>query len=122
MLNGHTEAVRIVLFLASIVAAAALVASASARTVKPHVAVAGTAPVKVVGRGFHAREKVRVVVTIASYRAVRNLRASAIGSFAAVVANTPAFDPCNATLTVTATGAGGSRAEAKVPQRQCPPA
>lgn len=113
--------VRFLLLLAAILGAVSLVASANA-TARARVKVADTQPVKIAGRGFQVREQVRLVVRFSGYRIVRSLRASRIGTFTAVVAGAPAFDPCNGTLAVTAIGSGGSRATAKFPQRQCPPA
>jgi len=90
---------------------------------KAALRVTSTSPVRVAGRGFHARERVRVVFSTDSTHRTATVRASVTGSFtAAAGASTLPFDPCSDTLRVTATGSDGSRAATKLPARECPPA
>jgi hypothetical protein len=62
---------------------------------------------RVTGRHFHARERVRVVLNVARQR-VRHARASRRGTFTVTYRGVPA-GPCDG-YAVVATGSGGSRA------------
>lgn len=108
--------------IAALIASLVVVASPAARTDSARLRVVATDPVKVVGTGFHASERVRVVARYSGHTAAVRLRATRAGRFTAVIANATLYDPCNDTLRVTAAGSMGTRAEVKLPQRQCPPA
>ena len=107
---------------AVVLASLFVVASPAARTAAARLRVVASDPVKVVGIGFHASERVRIVARYSGYTAAVRVRATATGRFTAVIANATLYDPCNDTLRVTAAGSTGTRAEVKLPQRQCPPA
>jgi hypothetical protein len=81
--------------------------------------VASTAPLTVEGRGFAPDEAVRLNVTGGGRTHDRELEADQEGSFRATIPEA-GFDPCGG-LRVSATGAEGSRASAKLPQPLCPP-
>jgi len=76
------------------------------------------APLKLRGRGFHARELVRVTISV-ERRTTKRVRATAAGSFLVTFPGV-LVDRCNA-LTAFAVGARGSRASLKLPQPLCPP-
>jgi hypothetical protein len=80
--------------------------------------LADTAPLKLRGRGFHARERVRVSVS-AERRATKRVVATAAGSFVVTFADI-SVDRCNG-LVAVAVGRRGSRATYKQPQPLCPP-
>jgi hypothetical protein len=77
-----------------------------------------SAPLKLRGRGFVARERVRITVS-ARGRTAKRVTASAAGAFLAVFRDV-SVDRCSG-LTVVAVGSQGSRASLKLPQPQCPP-
>jgi len=112
--------IRVLLLL--VASAATMVPFASAGpTQRANLRIVSVKPVKASGRGFQPRERVRLTVkTSTAHRFVR-LRASTAGSFSRTVTGLGHFDPCLGPLIVTATGNEGSRATAKVPQRECAP-
>jgi hypothetical protein len=122
---GHTSGpMRIALTL---VAALALAVSVSGSAATPGDAtvggratlkVADTAPLKLRGNGFLARERVRVTVS-ARGRGVKRVIANAAGSFV-VAFEAVSMDRCSR-LVAVAVGSQGSRASLKRPQPQCPP-
>jgi hypothetical protein len=75
-----------------------------------------------VGRGFHARERVRVVVHAGAIVRTRSVVAGPAGGFVVSFRQGAGGDPCQASLEVSAVGARGDRAEAKLVPRECPPA
>jgi hypothetical protein len=79
------------------------------------------APLAVRGSFFRVRERVRLTVVNRDQERTRTLRASRVGSFTASF-DTVYVHPCSNELSVTAVGALGSRASAKVPPpADCPP-
>jgi hypothetical protein len=112
--------IRVLVLLLALAATTVPLASAGA-TQRAKVRIVSVNPVKASGRGFHARERVRLTVRTATARRFVRLRASTSGSFTAAVTGLGHFDPCLGPLIVTATGSQGSRATAKVPQRECAP-
>lgn len=73
----------------------------------PFVAVANEAPVVVTGRGFVARERIRLRLAIGSRVFAKGVRATAAGTFRAAFAETDA--QCQP-YSITAVGGFGSRA------------
>lgn len=109
----------------TVVVALALAASWSvaqaredATTGRATLTLTDRAPLKLRGKGFVARERVRITVS-AQIRKTKRTIASARGSFV-VTFDGVAVDRCQG-LTAFAVGNGGSRASAKLPQPQCPP-
>lgn len=109
----------------TVIVALALVASGSAAQANERgtsgratLRLVDTAPLKLRGRGFLARERVRITVS-AQGRTTRRVIAGANGSFVVAFSDF-VLDRCHG-LTVVAVGAGGSRASLKLPQPQCPP-
>jgi hypothetical protein len=83
---------------------------------RPSLQIVRKAPLTVRGRGFHARESVRVSAAGRS----RRVRANPDGAF--VLTLGAQVDRCNA-VHVLAVGTGGSRATLKIlASPQCPPA
>jgi hypothetical protein len=76
------------------------------------------APLKLLGKGFQARERVRVTVSVRR-RTAKRVIASPAGTFVVAFADV-SVDRCSG-LTAVAVGARGSRASLKLPQPQCPP-
>ena len=100
---------------------AAVGATGSAARKQPQLRVVDLAPVTVKGRGFRARERVRVVAALEEQRRTRTVRASTLGTFTATF-ETLSAHRCSAGGTVEAIGALGSRGDAKIPrQPECPP-
>jgi|SRR5690242_726356 hypothetical protein len=99
---------------------AALVVSAAAATAPPTLRVTSMEPLGIKGRGFHARERVKVTTVVDEQRHVRFVRAARTGAFVAMFATTR-FDPCTSSLKAYAQGAGGDKASLTVGQRMCPP-
>jgi hypothetical protein len=75
-------------------------------------------PLELRGKGFVARERVRVTVFVQG-RTSKRVTASARGTFL-VVFQDVAVDRCSG-LRAVANGSEGSRASFKLPQPQCPP-
>ncbi len=96
-------------------------AMASSTTRAPTLRVVGASPLTVRGEAFAAREA--VVVTVRQegrMRARRSLRAGSRGGFAVAFAGA-AVHRCGGGATITAVGATGAVAKAKLPQTACPP-
>jgi hypothetical protein len=110
-----------VLLAALLLGVAAPLAAARPGTSGPKLRILSAHPVKVSGRAFQARERVRLTVKTVSARRIVRLRASRSGSFRRTVTGMGQFDPCLGPLIVTAIGSDGSRAKATLPQRECPP-
>ena len=85
---------------------------------RPTLRIVRTAPLTLRGANFKARERVRVTVVSGDHRAAPLVRATSSGAFTVVVRDVT-FHPCD--FEARAVGRAGSRAEAKVPQRLCPP-
>ena len=103
-------------FACAVAAALAAVATAPGAALK----LGGTHPVSVQGTGFHARERVRLVLHEDGEAHRRRARAGASGAFSATFKGT-AIDRCEP-FSITATGRAGSRA--RVGRRApvgCPP-
>jgi hypothetical protein len=81
--------------------------------------LADRSPLTVAGRGFGARERVRVRLDVAGDRAVRRVRASRAGSIRVAFTGIT-FDRCLG-LDVLATGREGGRARLKRAPKACPP-
>jgi hypothetical protein len=94
--------------LIALLAAAAVVAVPATAGLHPHLTIARSEPPMVRGGGFHARERVRVVV-VQNWGAklVKRVTASPAGRFRVSFPN--ATPPCG-NYRVTATGSLGSRA------------
>jgi hypothetical protein len=75
-------------------------------------------PLKLRGKGFIARERVRVTVSVRG-RTAKRVIASPAGAFV-VVFRDVSVDRCSG-LRAVANGSQGSRASLKLPQPQCPP-
>lgn len=88
---------------------------------KASLRLTSSAPLTVRGRGFRAKEKVRVVVAVSGAKTVRFVRTTRAGVFTVRFTTTVPYDPCNADLVATAAGARGDSALLKLPQRACPP-
>jgi hypothetical protein len=108
----------VVLFAIAFLAATA----ASGAVPKAKVRFLSMQPVTVRGSGFFARERVRLTLTAADTKRIRVVRTSARGAFTATFGLPDGYDRCKDGLRVTAAGARGDRAAAKLPQPQCPPA
>lgn len=90
------------------VSALALGTPAWAAAPRPALSAKGRHTLTVSGRHFHARERVRVVLSPAGHGDVRHVRASARGTFTVRFRDVPA-GPCDG-YAIVATGGGGSRA------------
>jgi hypothetical protein len=101
----------------AIVACLAVAATAGAAVRSPTLRIANVKPLVVRGSGFHARERVRVVVTSASNRWTRRVTATASGTVAASFGSLP-VNRCS--LVAKAFGSGGSRASTKPAEPACP--
>ena len=113
---GTVVEVRVLVLGAALLALPAL---AAASTTRPTVRVAATAPVRVVGSHWRAREHVRVVVQTANGPVTRHAVATTGGGFTVTFANV-SVDVCGMGLEIVATGAG-DRAVVKTVPRECPP-
>ena len=92
-------------------------AGAGTERAKPTLRLIDRTPVKVSGRGFVPRERIRLTVIVDATR-TRRVTAGAAGTFTATVAQT-ALPRCEG-LRIVATGGEGSRAVLKVlPQPAC---
>jgi hypothetical protein len=99
-----------------------LAGTASGAGVRASLRIVSTRPAVVVaGAGFFPRERVRVTLTAGAAKRVRVVVSRAGGKFTARF-DPVAIDPCTDDVGVTAVGARGDRAAAKLPARQCPPA
>lgn len=94
---------------ASVLAVAVAGSAAAATDAKRHpfVAVANEAPVVITGRGFAARERIRLRLAIGSRVFAKGVRATAAGTFRAAFSETDA--QCQP-YSITAVGGFGSRA------------
>lgn len=88
---------------------------------KASLRVTSNAPLTLRGRGFRAKEKVRVVVRISGAKTVSFARTTRAGAFTLQFVGTVPYDPCNADFVATAVGVRGDSAVLKLPQRACPP-
>jgi hypothetical protein len=111
------------IIVVAVVAAAAVATTIAAAVLTggpdPALRVSSEAPMTVEGRGFGAQEAVTVTLKAGPDTYHRRVTADAEGAFRATLQGVP-VDPCGG-LAVTAIGAEGSRASAKLPQRLCPP-
>lgn len=107
--------------LAAGVIAAVFAVGAGSSTARATLRVSGTDPIVVKGQHFRPRESVRVTISYTGTRKVRTVRTSAAGTFAASLDVPLPFDPCTDSLLATARGSSGDSAQAKLPQRACPP-
>jgi hypothetical protein len=95
-------------------------AAVHAKKPAPRLQVTKLAPLAVRGSFFRVRERVRLTIVNGEQERTRTLRASRVGSFTASF-ETVYVHPCANELGVTAVGALGSRASAKLPPADCPP-
>jgi len=99
-----------------IVALVCSAGAAGATSSSPTLRVTGVAPVRIVGTGFKARERVTVVVTAGARRLTRFVTTRG-GAFVAT------FDlslpRCGTGFEATATGAGGDKALYRYTSRDC---
>ena len=112
------------LVVAAVAAALAGVATA-APSATPSLRLVSVTPQLVVrGVHFHARERVRVRVTVVreGTRHAVATRTSASGAFTVGLGPLTGFDPCNDVFNVIAVGGPGERASVKYVGRDCPPA
>ena len=105
---------------AGIIAAVAAVGAGSS-TARATLRVSGKDPIIVQGSHFRPRESVRVTITFTGTRKARTIHAGRTGVFAASFDVPLPFDPCTDSLLATAKGSSGDSAQAKLPQRACPP-
>jgi hypothetical protein len=105
-----------VLVIALLVATAA---SGAVPTAKVRFVSANPATVR--GSGFVARERVRLTLVAPDTKRVRAVRTSTRGAFTVRFGLLTGYDRCKDGLRVTAVGARGDRAAAKLPQPECPP-
>jgi hypothetical protein len=101
---------------ASLLCAVALLLAAPAAGIPASIRIVGSAPVKVVGRGFPGNAKVRVTLFSVGTKKTRAVFSTRAGRF--TVTFDAAGDRC-AGYTVTAVG-GGTTASAKVAPHECP--
>jgi hypothetical protein len=92
-------------------------AGAAGAASPPTLRVIGSTPVKIVGAGFHATERVTVVVTTLDGRHSAHVTASPSGSFTATFPFR--LSRCGAGYTVSARGEQGSAASLRVRPRAC---
>ena len=102
---GAVVAAALALLLAGLGAGSTSTRQASLRLVKP-------APLRLVGSGFRARERVRVVASVGHASATKRVQASRHGSFSASFRFRAGH--CSG-LAVVAVGSAGSRATLKRP-------
>ena len=120
---GHT--VRVRLLLLTSLAGLLLVPSGLAHgdraspTDRATLRLASTAPLKLRGSGFVARERIRVVVSSGGDRKTQRLRADAAGRFVVAFAEVT-VGRCDG-LSAEALGSRGSRAAVRLPHPVCPP-
>lgn len=112
------RALRLAIPLAACIAAI-VAALPSAAASKPSLRLVAGATIELAGRGFDARERVRVRVEVAGERSVRRTRATRSGSFRVAFPGL-SFDPCSG-MSAVATGRSGTRATLKRAPRECPP-
>jgi hypothetical protein len=115
-MRGAT-ALAVFLFAVLLVAAHTTASGSSPRA---SLRLAGAAPLTLKGLHFKRAERVRLAVSVEGVPTVRWIRTRSDGSFAAAFV-TVDYDPCMSTLLAFANGRRGSRAELKIPQRECPP-
>jgi hypothetical protein len=106
------------LCLAGVVLLAATTEGAGAA--RPSLVVTHFAPVTVAGAGFGPGERVVVTVVAGKSKHVRRVRAAASGRFR-VRFDVRAALGCGPALAVSALGASGSTAAARLPFVRCPP-
>ena len=103
----------------ALLCAAALLAAGTSGS-SPRLAVKDAHPVTVGGSGFRAHEHVTVRLRATGVDRTRHPRATGSGSFTVTFTHA-AVDRCSG-LTITASGAGGSRATVRRrPQPECAP-
>ena len=112
---------RLLISVTALLAVAALVPAGSAGgTSRPALKLDGMRPLTVAGSGFHARERVWLVLHGASGGS-RRVTASSRGTFTKAFSGVT-MDRCSG-FWVNATGSGGSRAKlVRRARPQCPPA
>ena len=107
--------------IALVVAAAAADVGARPVAARASLRLVSTAPVRVHGSGFHARERVRVRLRAPGAPATtRRIRAGRRGAFTTAFAGVK-VDRCSA-FSVTAVGRSGRRATLYRPAPKCPAA
>ena len=97
-----------------------VVAADGMAAARPSLVVTHFAPVTVKGAGFAPNERVVVTVVSGKDKQVRRVLAGAGGRFR-VRFEVRAALACGPKLAVSALGAAGSRASARLPKPQCPP-
>ncbi|MBA3383075.1 MAG: hypothetical protein H0T20_00280 [Actinobacteria bacterium] len=102
-----------------IIAVLGLFAGTASAGPAPTLRLVKSEPLKLAGRGFAARDLVRLTITSDGVTVRRSVRATPRGAFSA---SFPAvsYDRCHDRLTATARGRGGSVA-LKLPSALCPP-
>jgi hypothetical protein len=115
----------LVILLVTLVASVAVALAPSGSVAResaarPALNVRSLAPVTLVGERFRGRERVVVRMTTSEETRSRHVRATRRGAFVTQFAGV-VVDRCNSDFTAVAVGILGSRAEAKIPQLQCPP-
>jgi hypothetical protein len=107
--------------LLALVASPVAVAAAEGTKAQPSLRVGTLSPLRLDGEGFRKRERVEVTVSLEDATLRRTVRARHSGRFVARFHDI-AIDRCSSGFTAHAVGRHGSRASAKLPQLQCPPA
>jgi hypothetical protein len=108
------------LAIATVVVVAAGGSAAGEGKARSSLKVKSFAPVTLAGESFRARERVVVRIVISEETRARQVRATRLGSFVTQFPGT-FVHRCNTDFHAFAVGNRGSRAEAKLPQLQCPP-
>ncbi len=108
---------RVLSLLLMLAAAVAAVSAPGANERVPALRLVDKSPITLRGSAFKARERVTVTATDGTARVVRVVRAGSSGTFAVTFPKLR-FDPCE--LEARASGARGSRAWFKLPERMCP--
>lgn len=98
------------------------VSVAGAGSSRPALRITSLTPLQVAGRHFKASERVLLRVSDGTPLARRTLRTTRAGTFRTTFTAVQITDRCSSDLLVRALGGRGSRASAKLPQAQCPPA
>jgi hypothetical protein len=105
---------------APLVALAALgLAAGAASAAAPTVRIVAIDPVLVRGAGFVPSERVRVTVVAGHAKRGRTTVTTRSGTFAIDLGALSRDNRCGTTIVVSAVGARGDRAAAKLPPREC---
>jgi hypothetical protein len=102
---------------AALVVAAGFAPPAPGRIAAPHVRIAGTAPLTVIGTGYKPGTRVEVTASTGRARRTVSVRAGSAGGFRVRFSVLFAVEPCHGTLVITAKGADGETASVKRPCR-----